>query len=208
MRADRDGVQVRGYKSDVLEVDLSFAASLGSSSSDIVARRGMPNLGTLVEVGPRANIKLGDGPIGGRWKLEVPLRAVFDLSNSLAYQGLIFEPKITWFGITSGGLGYGVSGSAAVANRKLTDYFYGVAPVYANASRAAYEAKSGLVNTRLELGLSQRLNDNWRLFGFARLDSVAAAANSNSPLVKQTTGTSVGMGLLYTFYRSDSRGAQ
>ena len=208
LRADREGVQVRGYKSDVLELDLSFAASLGSNSSDIVARQGMPNLGTLFEVGPRANINLGNGPLGGRWKLDIPLRGVFDLSNSLAYQGLIFEPKITLFGITSGGLGYGLSASAAVGNRKLTDHFYGVAPIYANASRAAYEAKPGLVSTRLELGLTQRLSDNWRLFGFARLDNVALAANSNSPLVKQTTGTSVGMGLVYTFYRSDSRAAK
>jgi len=41
------------------------------------------------------------------------------------------------------------------------------------------------------------------LFGFARLDTVAGAANENSPLVRRSTGASVGLGVAYTWMRSE-----
>jgi outer membrane scaffolding protein for murein synthesis (MipA/OmpV family) len=43
------------------------------------------------------------------------------------------------------------------------------------------------------------------LFGFARIDSIAGSANKNSPLVRQTTGATVGVGVSYTWMRSSER---
>lgn len=48
---------------------------------------------------------------------------------------------------------------------------------------------------------------NWRAFGFTRVDSVAGAANEASPLVRRTTGATVGLGLAWTWRRSDARAA-
>jgi outer membrane protein len=45
------------------------------------------------------------------------------------------------------------------------------------------------------------------LFGFARLDSVVSSANENSPLVRQTNGASIGLGVAYTWMRSERRGS-
>jgi outer membrane scaffolding protein for murein synthesis (MipA/OmpV family) len=53
--------------------------------------------------------------------------------------------------------------------------------------------------------LSRQLTDDIRIFGFARIDSVAGAANRDSPLVRRTNGASVGVGLIYTFSRSTAR---
>jgi hypothetical protein len=42
-------------KSD-FELDIGFSGSLGSGANDTQARRGMPELGTLVEFGPRGEV--------------------------------------------------------------------------------------------------------------------------------------------------------
>ncbi len=54
-------------------------------------------------------------------------------------------------------------------------------------------------------GWVPRSRADWRLFGFARIDTVAGGANKNSPLVRQTTGATVGLGVSYTWMRSSER---
>ena len=56
-------------------------------------------------------------------------------------------------------------------------------------------------------GFIRDLSPDWRLFGFARVDTVQGAANRDSPLVRQTTGATVGLGVSYTWLRSSSRAA-
>jgi outer membrane scaffolding protein for murein synthesis (MipA/OmpV family) len=47
-----------------------------------------------------------------------------------------------------------------------------------------------------------RVAPDWNAFTYARLDSVSGAANEASPLVRQTTGVSAGVGLSYVWRRS------
>ena len=205
LRADSDTVGLRAFKTPEFELDIGFAAAFGSSANDIDARRGMRDLGTLVELGPRLKWNLGAGPGNGRWRAEFPLRAVYDLNDRVAHRGLSFEPKLVFERKTSGGWAYSASVSAIVADQKLASTFYEVSPAEATAQRAAYAAKSGLVAWRLSTGVSRCLSPDWLLFGFARLDSVGGAANEDSPLVRQRNGASVGVGLIYTWLRSEQR---
>jgi outer membrane scaffolding protein for murein synthesis (MipA/OmpV family) len=46
------------------------------------------------------------------------------------------------------------------------------------------------------------MGTNWNAFTYARMDSVAGAANEASPLVRNTTGVSAGLGVSYTWQRS------
>jgi outer membrane scaffolding protein for murein synthesis (MipA/OmpV family) len=46
-----------------------------------------------------------------------------------------------------------------------------------------------------------------RLIAFSRADSLAGAANQNSPLVQRNSGVSVGVVLAYTWKQSESRAA-
>jgi outer membrane protein len=207
LRADGETLGVRAVKTPTVEVDLGVAASLGSSSRQLDARRGMPTLGTLVEVGPRVKWQLGDGPAGAKWQANFPLRAVFDLSDSLSQRGLAFEPELVLSRNTSNGWSWSARGGLVAGNRKLNDTFYGVAPVFATAARPAYEAKSGLIAWRLGASASRPITPDWSFFTFARVDTVAGAANDNSPLVRQKTGTSVGLGVSYTWLRSERRAA-
>ncbi len=204
LRADRDAVGLRAFKTPDFEVDIGLAGAFGSNA-ELDARRGMRKLGTLVEVGPRLKWNLGEGPGNGRWRAEFPLRAVFDLSDGAAHRGLSFEPKLIFERRSPSGWAYSASVSAIVADRKLARTFYEVTPAEATAQRAAYSASSGLVSWRLGTTVSRSLSPDWRLFGFARLDTVAGAANESSPLVRQKTGGSVGVGVVYTFARSEQR---
>ena len=205
LRADRGSVGVRAIKTDTMEVDVGVSGAFGSSSNDIEARNGMPDLGTLVEFGPRVKWNLGSGPGNGRWRAELALCGVFDLTDSLKDKGISLEPELIFERSTGSGIRYSTSFGLVLGDERLADTFYGVAPAYATASRPAYKAQSGLIMSRLSLNLSQSLTPNLRIFGFARLTSVGGAANSASPLVRQDMGSTVGFGLLYTLARSDAR---
>lgn len=202
LRADNDGIGLRAVKTPAYEFDVSAAASFGSRASDDPVRQGMPNLGTLVEFGPRLKVNLGGTAETGRWRLDVPLRGVFDLSDSLEYRGLVFQPGISWSRRGSGGWNYGVGASLVFADEKLARTFYEVEPRFVTPVRPAYAASAGLLSTRLTASLSRDLTRDWTVFGFARLDSVAGATNRDSPLVRRTNGATVGMGVSYTWLRS------
>lgn len=201
LRVDRETAGVRAFKTERFEFDIGVSASLGASSERIEARRGMADLGTLVGLGPRLKWNLGSSG-ADRWRAEFPLRAVFDLSDGAAYRGYSFQPELKYERSTASGWRLGTSVSAILGDRRLADTFYTVGPADALAQRPAYAARAGLVAWRLEANFSRALDPQWRLFGVARLDSVAGAANEASPLVRKTTGSSVGIGLAYTWQRS------
>lgn len=207
LRADRDSAGLRAIKTDRYELDLGVSASFGGGGKDIRAREGMRRLGTLVELGPRLKIRLGEGDRdsdGGGWQLQLPLRAVFDVDDDARHRGYAFEPQLVFERRVFGAWRTSSSLGLVWADRKLGDTFYGVSAAEATATRAAYTAKGGLMTVRLATSASYALNRDWRLFGFARLDSVQGAANEASPLVRRTNGASVGLGLTYTFARSQA----
>ena len=203
LRADRSGVGARLLETDRLGFDIGFALSLPARSSDVPARRGMPDLGTLVEFGPRLTIKLAEPTPQGRLSLELPLRAVIEARGGLRRQGATFEPRLV-YRLQDVEQAWHVDASlgAVLGNAAINDYFYGVAPAFATAQRPSYTAKSGLMLTRLGLGASYLLQRDWRAFAFVRYDNYTGAANHASPLLRQNSGTSAGIGLLWTWRRS------
>lgn len=207
LRVDRGSAGIRAFRTPAFEVDVGVAGAFGSRSEEIEVRRGMPDLGTLVEFGPRLKWHIGQGPGNGRFRAEFPLRGVFDLNDHLAHKGMAFEPELIFERPAQGGWSYSTSIGAVWGDRRLADTFYGVAPIHAMAGRPAYVADSGLIAWRLSASFSRKLSPDLRLFGFARADSVAGAANESSPLVQQTTGASVGLGLTYTWKQSKDQAA-
>lgn len=203
LRADRETAGLRAVKTEHFELDIGFAGSFGGSSADIEARRGMADLGTLIEFGPRAKWLIGPGPGGGRWRMEFPVRGVFDLSDGGAHRGLSFEPELVFERRPSRQWRYAAKASAIFADRRLANTFYGVSAADATADRPAYAAESGRVSWRLSTSLAYAPARDWRVFGAVRLDSVGGAANRASPLVRQTTGASLAVGLAWTGLRSE-----
>lgn len=210
LRADQGVAGLRAFKTERLELDVGFAGAFGARADEVPARQGMPRLGTLVEFGPRLKWQLhdpGQTVFGGRWRVEFPIRGVFDLRDSLARRGLAVEPELVFERRMASGLRTSTSVSAIFGDQRLADTFYGVAPAYATAGRSAYGARAGLIGWRVGTTLSTHLSPDWRIFGFARIDSVAGAANTDSPLVRQTTGLTAGVGVSWTWLRSSEAGS-
>jgi outer membrane scaffolding protein for murein synthesis (MipA/OmpV family) len=203
LRADRDTAGIRAMKTETFELDVGFAGAFGAGNETIDARQGMRKLGTMVELGPRLKWDLGAGPAGGRLSAEFPARAVLDLSDKAAHRGWSLEPKLTYSNRTASGWRYSASVSAIVADTRLAQTFYEVRSSEATAARPAYRAEGGLVSWRFGTAFSRSLARDWNLFGFARLETVAGAANESSPLVRRSSGASVGVGVAYTWMRSD-----
>ena len=205
LRADRGGAGIRAIKTPEFELDVGFAGAFGTRSGGIAARQGMPDIGTLVEFGPRLKWHLGTGPGTSRLRAELPLRGVFDLNDGLAHKGMVFEPELVLERRTASGWNTSASLGATWGNQRMADTFYGVAPAYATPARPAYLARSGLIRWRLSAGLSRDLSPDLRLFAFANADTVAGAANAASPLLQRQGGVSAGIGLTYTWIRSQGR---
>lgn len=202
LRAEQGTAGLRALQTPTTELDIGVAGSFGSSASRSPVRRGLPDIGTLIEFGPRLRWKLGTAPWGGGFSAALPARGVFDVSDGFRFKGTAVEPVLAW-GDRAAGWSYGVSASLLLGDRHLGDTFYGVAPAYATATRPAWEARAGLIATRLSVNASRGLGRDWRVFTYARVDTVEGAANRRSPLVDQRTGVSAGLGLSWTWLRSD-----
>ncbi len=208
LRAEQSTVGLRAFKTPRFELDVGFAAALGSSANDVPARIGMSDIGTLVEFGPRLKINLGDVSKGrGDFTLELPVRGVFDLSRSLANRGASFEPQLSFAVPLPGGWRGGGSVSAIFGSQRLNETFYTVTSAEATNTRPAYNAQGGLLATRATLAASKRLTPDLQALGFVRLDSVSGGANSGSSLIEKNLGASLGVGLAYTIGRSQKTGA-
>jgi outer membrane scaffolding protein for murein synthesis (MipA/OmpV family) len=206
LRADQEGVGARLLDTDRVEFDVGFAGALPAHSNDVAARQGMPDLGTLVEFGPRIKYKFADLGGAGRLRFDLPLRAVIEARGGLRRQGWTTEPRFVWEQRGDAGRWTMEAQLGAVfGDRRIHRYFYEVEPQYATADRPAYRAESGLMLVRTGFGGTYRINPDVRVFAFARLDSYAGNANRDSPLFRKDTGASVGVGLAWTLARSTRR---
>jgi outer membrane scaffolding protein for murein synthesis (MipA/OmpV family) len=206
LRADRSGIGARLINTERVELDLGFALSLPARSDDVAVRAGMPDLRSLLEFGPRLKVLLAEPTATSRVRLELPLRVPVELKSGFKRQGLVFEPRVVFeAGDGTGKWQADANVGAVFGNARLHQYFYGVEPQYATATRPAYEASGGLLMTRLGLSLSRRLSPDWRVFGFTRYDNYSHASNRESPLFLRNSGLSVGAGFTWTIHRSAAR---
>jgi outer membrane scaffolding protein for murein synthesis (MipA/OmpV family) len=205
LRLDGGNAGLRAFKTPTWELDIGASGSLGSRTSDTVARKGMADLGTLVEFGPRLRWNISRPTPADQWRLDLPLRGVFDLNSALAQRGVAFEPELSFSHRAREGTSYSASVSGVWADQSMQSMFYSVRPSEVTATRSAYTAQAGLLSLRLAGSVSHLLNPDLRLIFYGRLDSVNGAANQASPLVQQNTGASMGMVLSYTWKQSEAR---
>ncbi len=202
-RADQGGIGARLFKSDVAEFDVGLAASLPARSNDVAARAGMPDLGGLGEFGPRLKLRLVRFDAYSGLRLDLPLRAVFEVRGGLRHQGYTFEPRLVYERRSQDGKWlFDTQLSAVAGDAKINRYFYEVRPEYATATRAAYSADAGLILVRAGVFAARVINPDLRVYTFLRAENYGAGANRNSPLHLRDNGVSAGVGLTWTFMRS------
>lgn len=205
LRADREGLRTRLFDSNRIEVNLSASGSL-PSSNDNQARRGMQGLRTLLEVGPSVNFLLGPPARPSALQLRLPLRAAFTNEWPPRSSGTVFAPNLLWLSPYPGLPGWNYSASAGLLfqDQRYNNTFYTVRPDQALPDRPAYQAGAGYAGSQLTFTLSRRFPRFW-VGGFVRLDSLHGASFADSPLVKQRTGLSAGLGASWIFGQSSTR---
>ena len=212
LRADGNGIGLRGFRSRRVEWDVSGSGSFGSSANKVRVRQGMPSIGTLVEIGPALKVNLGDLVDARReprlTQLEIPLRAVFDVNDGFSHRGWTFEPRLSHTAWTGPSFALVVSAGTLFGDRTLNHLYYGVDSPYATAGRPAYDARAGLIATRLNASLRHRINPTLRLQYFAQLETVRGAANEASPLVRSKQDAGVGVSLIWGVWHSAESGAE
>jgi outer membrane scaffolding protein for murein synthesis (MipA/OmpV family) len=212
IRADGNGIGVRALHTPRFEWDVSGSGSFGSSANKVRAREGMPAIGTLVEIGPALKVNLGDLVDAKRdphlTQLEIPVRAVFDVNDGFAHRGWTFEPRLSHTAWTGPSFALVLSAGALFGDRTLNHLYYGVDAPYATADRPAYDAKAGLIATRLNASLRHRISSTLRLQYFAQVETVRGAANEDSPLVRSRQDAGIGVSLLWGVWHSAESGVE
>jgi MipA family protein len=189
------------------ELNVSLAASFNANSSDNNARRGMPDLDYLVEIGPQLKIKIGE-LYGGNTELQLPVRAVFSTDlGRVDQRGFLFNPKLSHERkkIFNSRIDMGSSIGSSFATKKLHEYFYRVDPRFATAARPAYEADGGYLGSDMTLGLSYGITDRVRAYAGWRVGYYGGAANEESPLFRQKVNSSIYVGFTWSVYQSNTR---
>jgi MipA family protein len=212
LRVEGGGIGLRAVRTPRFEWDVSGAGAFGSASNKVHAREGMRGIGTLVEIGPALKINLGDLVEPKRdphlTQLELPVRAVFDVNDGFAHHGWSFEPRLSHTAWSGGSFTLVVSAGALFGDRSLNSLYYGVDAPYATARRPAYDARGGLIATRLNASLRQKINPTLRLQYFAQFETVRGAANESSPLVRSKQDVGFGVSLIWGVWQSEQSGVE
>lgn len=210
-RAGDKGSIARGrfQLSDRLEFDLSLSGSLPAASKHNDARRGMPDLDTLIEIGPRLQLALAAPSPQGKIGFELPIRTVFSVAlDGVGYRGITFHPRFTYqhdnlFGIINR---IKLTLGPIFATEALMDYFYQVKNRYVRAGRPAFNATAGYLGSEFSLLARRRISRHLSLYGALKVGYYEGATNADSPLFRTNATAAVGLGFVWSFYQSRRRG--
>lgn len=206
LRADEDGLSSRFRFSPTVELDVSFGGALPAASNGNPAREGMPDLDLLFEVGPQLSVLLARPTRSTALTLAVPLRAVFSTDfDRFKSRGVLLAPELSYTNgkFASRGWSTRVTFGTSFATESLADYFYEVSPQFARVNRPAYDASGGYLESSLTTVVSRSFANDISLFTFLRLAALQDATNTDSPLLRDRTNMTFGIGLAYTFLRSE-----
>jgi outer membrane scaffolding protein for murein synthesis (MipA/OmpV family) len=207
-KADRDGVRGKLFDSERLELNVSAGASFPVSSSDNKARRGMADLKPTVELGPALDINLWR-TTDRRYKLDLrlPARAGSTVESSPKSVGWVFAPRVNLDIADIPGLpgwNLGMLAGPMYGDRRNHAYYYSVSTQDATASRPSYDAEGGYAGMQFLAAVSKRFPGYW-VGGFIRYDTLAGAAFSDSPLLRQRYYVAGGLAIAWVFAESSRR---
>jgi outer membrane scaffolding protein for murein synthesis (MipA/OmpV family) len=200
---------VRGIivNTDRMSFDVSASGAFNSSHND-VARKGMPGLDDMGQIGPRFNFLLTHDAGYAKIDIELPVRAVFSTDfKSVAYRGVVAAPELAYthadFMGWGGRLKFGFGPEFASA--RLMDYFYAVAPQFVVPGRPQYNATGGYLGSRAELSYRYPIGSRASIIGLVAPELYSGAANESSPLFKKQFGMSAALAFSYSLYGSDAK---
>ena len=202
-----DGVRGFLFESPDLRLNISGGLGVPVNSEDSTARSGMPDLDTVLEIGPSLELILS----GGRkkpheFRLELPVRTAFSTDlKSANHAGWLVEPRLTYETLRpfKSGWAYQVSTGLRYASDDYHAYYYDVPAAFATPDRNEYHAESGYSGAFVDLVGNWRKN-NLIYFAYVSYQNLNGAAFEDSPLVDDTNYFAMGIGVMWIFANSNN----
>lgn len=192
------------------ELDVSLAASFGANSEDNEVRDGMADLDFMFEIGPQLKVRVAEFEFAehGRSELFLNLqaRAAFSTDFSgIDHRGYVFQPQLAYRqrGWLSEKTALSIRISPSWATEELHDYFYQVNQDFVTAERALYDAEGGYMGTNIGMSVSFDATDDIRVFVGGSMSLHSGAANTDSPLFREKSTYSVGVGMVWRLWQSE-----
>lgn len=205
LQIDRDKMRGLLFKTDRVELDLSVNGSVPIRSGDNAARRGMPDLNPTLEIGPSLNVLLSPASQHYNLRLKIPVRAVVASDFRTTHNaGVLVHPQLNLDVKAAQGWKLGFVAGPMFGDRGYHDYFFGVAPQYANDGRPAYKAHGGYSGAQFIAAASKRFDALWA-GAFIKYDNINRAAFEASPLVERRNNLAAGIGVTWIFAQSARR---
>ncbi len=199
-RADRGGIRARLFESERVSLGISGGGSFPVDSEDDDARRGMPDLDVLAEIGPNLRVDLVENN-DLHLQFQLPVRGTFSFGDDAGdYQGWTSNPRLV--AKTNSGEWNLVSSFGPVfSDQKYHAYIYDVDPEFVTPDRGAYTASSGYTALRLGLNVN-RYYRNMFINGFVRYFNLQGAKNDASPLFRREHNFSAGITVSWVLKQS------
>jgi len=199
-KSDDEGIRAQLSKTQRYTLDLSLDFNLAIDSDEVELRRGLPDIGSLLQIGPSLEITLSKRE-HNEWLLRLPVRSNFDISSDGVKQaGYTFSPNIAYLHQLSTEptpWRAGVSVGPQFSDSKFNNIYYGVDQQFATANRPAYTSSGGYSGARAALTLTSKSRKRL-LVMFLRYDNISGAEFDDSPLVE--TDNNLTIGFIYSHY--------
>ncbi len=199
------GIKSFLYNTEKIIIDVSADFGLPVNSDDTVARRGMPNLDFVLQLGPSFEFMLNDkrkNYFDARF--EIPVRVAFtvDFGNP-QHIGYLVEPRFTLAHrrTSETGLTHKATMGLKFATQDYHAYYYDVAPAFVTPARSEYKSDAGFGGSFVNYRISYKTSD-FIYWAFIRYQSLRGAEFENSPLVLQNDYYLLGVGFAWIFASS------
>jgi hypothetical protein len=199
------GIKSFLYNSEEIVIDLSADFGLPVDSDDTIARKGMPDLDFVLQLGPSFEFLLNDrrkNYFDTRFELPVRVAFTVDIGN-VDHIGYLVEPRFTFNHRRNSSTG--LSQKATLGLKFASDdyyaYYYDVAPEFVTPVRNEYKSDAGFGGSFVNYRLSYKTSD-FIYWAFIRYQSLRGAVFENSPLVLQNDYYFFGIGFAWIFAQS------
>jgi len=190
------------YQSEIIVLDISADFGLPVNSDDTLARKGMPDLDFMLQVGPVVEFLLNDKNkdyFDARFELALRAALITDI-HSVDSIGYVFEPRLSFNHRRSSktGLSHRAILGLKFASQEFNSYYYDVAPEFATTARPVFNSEAGFAGSFANYRISYKTND-FIYWTFLRYQSLRGAEFEDSPLVLKDDYFFAGIGFAWLF---------
>ena len=197
------GIKSFLYHSETIVLDISADFGLPVDSDDTQARKGMPDLDFMLQVGPSLELLITDKNYFDI-RFEVPVRVAYALDlEQIENIGYLIEPRLSFNHHRSAktGLAHKATVGLKFATQDFHQYYYDVTDEFVTTDRTAFNSDSGYGGGFVKYRISYK-TDDFVYWAFLRYQSLRGAVFEDSPLVLEKDYYFIGVGFAWIFASS------